>query len=303
MKTKNKNELIAIAMLLMLFVIVMPAMVEKASASGALGGIWRFDEGTGTTAYDSSGNGNHGTVHGAIWTDGKIGKALEFDGVNDYVNMPDSNSLDITGKITLEAWIYPYTVTTMQVIVQKYNYSGPPYNGAYYLGVGGYGYNNKILFGLSHNGYNFYYILSNTNIAANTWTHVAATSNGTHMIIYINGIKDKVATYPPGVIYASAAPLRIGCFLPELGVSRFFNGLIDEVRVSSGTIWTVDDDRVQCPNADFTSIQAAVNQASPDDTIIVHDGTYDEQVIINKSLTVQGTGSTPVIKPSSALNS
>jgi parallel beta-helix repeat protein len=292
---KTKNRLAAIAMLLMLFVIVMPAMVENASASNGLGGIWHFEEGTGTVAYDSSGNGNHGTVYGgAIWIDGKIGKALEFDGINDYVNVPDSNSLDITGKITLEAWIYPYTVTTMQVIVQKYNYSGPPYNGAYYLEVGGYGYNNKVLFGLSHNGYNFYYILSNTNIAANTWTHVAATSNGTHMIIYINGIKDKVATYSPGVIYASAAPLRIGCFLPELGVSRFFDGVIDEVRVSSGTIWTVDDDRVQCPNADFTSIQAAVNIASPDDTIIVHDGTYNENLVVNKALTIKAA-SKPII--------
>lgn len=291
-----KRKLLAIPMVLMLFVIVLPVMVEKSSASGALGGIWHLDEGTGTVAYDSSGNGNHGTVYGgAIWTNGKIGKALEFDGVNDYVNVPDSNSLDITGKITLEAWIYPYTVTTTQVIVQKYNYSGPPYNGAYYLGVGGYGYNNKILFGLSHNGYNFYYILSNTNISPNTWTHVAATSNGTHMSIYINGVKDKVASYPPGVIYASAAPLRIGCFLPELGVSRFFNGIIDEVRVAAGTIWTVDDDRVQCPNADFTSIQAAINAASPDDTIIVHDGNYNEALYINKRLTIKAA-STPVVK-------
>lgn len=293
---KIKSKLMAIMMVLMLFAFVVPAIVKNASASGALGGIWHLDEGTGTTAYDSSGNGNHGTVYGgATWTNGKIDKALEFDGVNDYVNVLDSNSLDITGKITMEAWIYPYTVSKMQVIVQKYNYSGPPYNGAYYLGVGGYGYNNKILLGLSHNGYNFYYILSNTNITANTWTHVAATSNGTHMSIYINGIRDKVAAYPPGVIYASAAPLRIGCFLPELGQPRFFNGIIDEVRVSAGTIWTVDDDRVQCPNADFTSIQAAIDKASADDTIIVHDGTYNEALYINKRLTIRAA-STPVIK-------
>jgi hypothetical protein len=293
---KIKSKLMATMMVLMLFAFVVPAIVKNASASGALGGIWHLDEGTGTTAYDSSGNGNHGTVYGgATWTNGKIDKALEFDGVNDYVNVLDSNSLDITGKITMEAWIYPYTVSKMQVIVQKYNYSGPPYNGAYYLGVGGYGYNNKILLGLSHNGYNFYYILSNTNITANTWTHVAATSNGTHMSIYINGIRDKVAAYPPGVIYASAAPLRIGCFLPELGQPRFFNGIIDEVRVSAGTIWTVDDDRVQCPNADFTSIQAAIDKASADDTIIVHDGTYNEALYINKRLTIRAA-STPVIK-------
>jgi hypothetical protein len=295
---KMKNKLVAIAMLAMLLTVFIPISLTEASGSGGLGGFWYLDEGTGTTTYDSSGNGNHGTVYGgAIWTTGKIGKALKFDGVNDYVEVPDSNSLDITGKITMEAWIYPYNVskTDYQVIVQKYNYSGPPYNGAYYLGLGGYGYTNKILLGLSHNGYNFYYTLSNTNITANTWTHVAATSNGTHMIIYINGVKDKVAAYSPGVIYASAAPLRIGCFLPELGVKRFFDGVIDEVRVSAGTIWTVDDDKMQCPNADFASIQAAINAASSDDTIIVHDGNYNEALYINKCLTIKAA-STPVIK-------
>lgn len=283
-----KNKLITPLTILLLFASILPLSVHANSIIGPIRGLWYFDEGTGTTAYDSSGHVNHGTVYGgAVWTDGKVGKALEFDGVNDYVGVPDSNSLDIAGKITLEAWIYPHTVTKMQVIVQKYNYSGPPYDGAYYLGVGGYGYNNKILFGLSYNGYNFYYILSNTNITANTWTHVAATSNGTHMIIYINGIKDKVATYPPGVIYASTAPLRIGCFLPELGVSRFFDGVIDEVRVSAGAIWTVDDDRVQCPNADFTNIQAAINAANSGDTIIVHEGTYVENVNMNKSVALK----------------
>jgi hypothetical protein len=293
------KRLVSISMLLMLLasiISIVPLSVEANSGSGNIRGLWYFDEGTGITAYDSSGNANHGTVYGgAMWTDGKAGKALEFDGVDDYVGVPDSNSLDITGKITVEAWIYPHTVTKMQVIVQKYNYSGPPYNGAYYLGVGGYGYNNKILFGLSHNGYNFYYTLSNTNITANTWTHVAATSNGTHMIVYINGIKDKVATYPPGVIYASTAPLRIGCFLPELGVSRFFDGVIDEVGVSARTIWAVDDDKVQCPIADFTSIQAAINAASPDDTIIVYDGTYNEALYINKNLVIKAE-SAPVIQ-------
>jgi hypothetical protein len=293
-----KNKLVATLMLTMLFASFLPIISVKASGGGVLGGIWYLDEGTGTSAYDSSGNGNHGTVYGgATWVNGQIHKALEFDSVNDYVEVPDSNSLDITGKITMEAWIYPRTVTKMQVIVQKYNHSGPPYNGAYYLGVGGYGYNNKILFGLSNDGYHYYYILSNTNITENTWTHIAATSNGTHMILYINGIKDKVGKYTPGIIYASAAPLRIGCYLPELGVARFFDGVIDEVRVAAGTIWTVDDDKVQCPTADFTSIQTAINAASNDDTILVHDGTYNEALYINKRLTIKGA-STPIIQGS-----
>ena len=50
-------------------------------------GYWRFDEGSGTTAYDSSGNDYHGIlVNGPVWADVKYGKALSFDGIDDYVN-------------------------------------------------------------------------------------------------------------------------------------------------------------------------------------------------------------------------
>lgn len=56
-------------------------------------GIWTLDEGSGTIAKDLSGNGNHGKVVGAKWTDGKFGEALEFDGVS-HVEIPASNTTD-----------------------------------------------------------------------------------------------------------------------------------------------------------------------------------------------------------------
>ncbi len=70
-----------------------------------------FDEGSGTIAKDYSGNGNDGTlcngatcgVQGPTWTTGKVGGALSFDGVDDYVIVPDSASLNITNAITLAA--------------------------------------------------------------------------------------------------------------------------------------------------------------------------------------------------------
>jgi len=66
-------------------------------------GSWHFDEGSGTTAYDSSGNSNDGAINGATWVDGKFKKALSFDGSDDYVNCGNDASLDITGSITVEA--------------------------------------------------------------------------------------------------------------------------------------------------------------------------------------------------------
>src|SRR5262249_32853026 len=67
-----------------------------------------FEEPSGTTAVDSSGKGNTGTlVNGPTrTTSGKFGSALTFDGTNDYVNVPDSASLNLTNAVTMEAWVY-----------------------------------------------------------------------------------------------------------------------------------------------------------------------------------------------------
>jgi hypothetical protein len=71
------------------------------------GGIWHFNEGTGSIAYDSSGNHNHGTIYGTDWTTGISETALNFNGLNDYVTVPNSLALDITGNISVEAWMKP----------------------------------------------------------------------------------------------------------------------------------------------------------------------------------------------------
>jgi parallel beta-helix repeat protein len=52
--------------------------------------------------------------------------------------------------------------------------------------------------------------------------------------------------------------------------------------------WTVDDDRVENPYADFTTIQEAINNATNGDKIIVHNGTYYENVVVNKSVSLVG---------------
>ena len=69
-------------------------------------GYWSFDEGAGTIAHDSSGNGLDGTLNGdPQWVAGQLGGALEFDG-NDFVEIPHSPLLSITEKITITAWTY-----------------------------------------------------------------------------------------------------------------------------------------------------------------------------------------------------
>jgi len=65
--------------------------------------LWlTFDEGEGNITYDKSGFGNDGIIHGAKWVEGKFGKALEFDGVDDYVEI---DSIFLQDKMTINLWI------------------------------------------------------------------------------------------------------------------------------------------------------------------------------------------------------
>src|SRR4030042_2336392 len=91
--------LVAFAFVLGLF------LTSSAKAAGPdLAAYWKFDEGSGTTAFDSSGNGNNGNLIGdPKWAAGKYGGALEFNG-NDYVDCGNGASLNIRDQITITFW-------------------------------------------------------------------------------------------------------------------------------------------------------------------------------------------------------
>ena len=75
----------------------------------------------------------------------------------------------------------------------------------------------------------------------------------------------------------------------KLALAILFGGLVSYGAVTSNAAQIlVDDDMVQCPGAQYSSIQAAVTAAKPGDTINVCAGTYHEQVTVNKKLTIQG---------------
>jgi parallel beta-helix repeat protein len=80
---------------------------------------WKFDESSGTTAYDSVG-GNDGTLtNDPCWTTGKIDGAIEFDGNDDYVKCQNDASLDITDKITIVAWIYADSTADAYIVAKR----------------------------------------------------------------------------------------------------------------------------------------------------------------------------------------
>jgi hypothetical protein len=85
---------------------------------------YNFEESSGVTALDGSGNGNHGTlVNGPLRVTGIRGRALQFDGLDDRVDGGSGSSLNHTGALTLAAWILPQSNADLRVIVAKGNTS------------------------------------------------------------------------------------------------------------------------------------------------------------------------------------
>src|SRR3989338_1067169 len=107
--TLKKNQRWISIVICILSAVMLLGVSDASAAVSNIGlvGYWSFNEGTGSYAGDSSGNRNQGTLtNGPTWVDGKRGKALNFDGVNDYV-IASSTSLNNLPAMTVSAWMFP----------------------------------------------------------------------------------------------------------------------------------------------------------------------------------------------------
>ena len=101
MKRSLKLFLVTLAIILLL---AMPTSIVMANQDSSLVSLWHLDEGTGSTSFDSVGD-NDGSIYGATWIDdGILGKALYFNGVDNYVKLPPSNQILDSDIFTINAW-------------------------------------------------------------------------------------------------------------------------------------------------------------------------------------------------------
>ena len=148
---------------------------------------------------------------------------LAFDGINDYVRVPDAPALDLTDEVTLTAWVYVAgDMAGEPGIIQK---DGPGSWGRYGMWL----LDGRVDFCIYIDGASQSCILSDGTLTANAWNHVAGVYDGNEMRVYINGELDS-SELLTGAISTSIEPLYIGGDPTE---SAFTNGHIHEVQVWS----------------------------------------------------------------------
>ncbi len=205
------------------FVLILSAALSE-TTQAELVGWWRFDEGSGTVASDTSGNGNVGTLNGdPQWIAGHFGGALEFDGIDDYVNCGSDPSLDLT----------TWTVMFWLNVNENKNYSGFIVKGldaAENYEVLTYGdghFHFPILFTDGSRTY------GNTDpgiCVVGEWAHYTYTYDSSEgRRFYKDGtlVFEDTESNTPQV---STSPLTIG---NEQPMSRNVNGIMDDVRIYS----------------------------------------------------------------------
>jgi hypothetical protein len=181
--------------------------------------MYGFDEGSGTTTADASGNDRTATLqYGVGWTSaGKAGTALLFDGNDDAVEIPSSPPVALTTAFTLEAWVYPTTSVPSGVLIHRLTDAGTD---QYLLCL----YEGRLLL-LARTQNGAMYAVSAGVLPANQWSYVAGTWDGTTLRTYINGALDGTQALS-GSLLESRQPLRLGW-----SDGFAFTGRLDDVRV------------------------------------------------------------------------
>ncbi|MDD2288713.1 MAG: fibronectin type III domain-containing protein, partial [Bacteroidales bacterium] len=195
------------------------------TVNAGLVSYWPFNEGLGSTAYDSWSQ-NHGTlVNGPAWiTDENeciSGACLSFDGSNDYVKT-DSLAANLSNSFTFSGWFYPYSIISAQRAVLSFHTSA--------------GQNLNMVF-LRNTNVSYYddstnHIIASESISKNRWYFltVSISSNG-NGILYLNG--KSVASFNTTVRPENGGKFSIGQEWDDATATDFFNGLIDEVKIYS----------------------------------------------------------------------
>ncbi len=188
-------------------------------------GWWKFDEGAGATATDSSGSGNTGTLTNmdplSDWVTGRFGKALDFDGENDFV-AANGNSLNIAGDLTVSGWFR--TTENNEADIGLIGVWGPTAATQNYLL---WLYQGDVKFDTRGTGDTLTWTNGLSSLIDGNWHHLAGTVTGTTRRIYFDGVEK--ASDTGNALVSGTGALQMGTYNSRS--QSMFNGAIDEVKI------------------------------------------------------------------------
>ena len=195
---------------------------------------YRLNENSMQEVVDSSGYSNNGflgetsasTSEDPSWSSGRFGSGLEFDGIDDFVYINDSDELDLGYNYSIAFWIKfnGFENGNQEEPFSKEYYLAESINAGYYV------YKNGISSDFSfivHNGTNQKYGSLNWDIPDKQWAHVAFTFNGTTVLMYKNGVYEN-SFLTEGYILPWTSNLILGS--NAIHSANYFNGSLDELQ-------------------------------------------------------------------------
>jgi Concanavalin A-like lectin/glucanases superfamily/Bacterial Ig domain len=217
---------------------VAPAPASSpATAPAAPVGYWKFDEGSGTTAADASGDGNTGTLmNGPAWIPGRLGQALAFDGVDDSVQIAAAPGLN-SYPLTVAFWMRTGDITGVHGLVNKYF---PSSLNGYQVFLN----NGSVCAWYFKDAANYVWdgsgcTLSVPGYADSQWHHVAFVVDAAGGRLYVDGAQ-KAAQPWTGIPGSTSTPqgLSLGQYP---GTARpYFSGALDDVRIYAQALGAAD---------------------------------------------------------------
>ena len=207
------------AFIVLLALVLFAALSGEANAADGLVAAYSFDEGSGNTLGDQSGNGKAGAIVGATWTAGRYGSALSFNGTNARVDLPALGTFYKNG-FTLEAWVNKSGTDRDVGIVGTWDW---PQNGGPMLWVDHIAGHHYVTLNAGMPNY----LDSGQAPASGQWQYLSATYDGTTARYFVNGTQVATRTFTGNV--GDSNVWRIGAYGAD--PFGFFKGAIDDVRI------------------------------------------------------------------------
>jgi len=190
---------------------------------------WSFNEGTGTTAEDMTGDGNTATIEGAEWARGKYEDALKFDGEDDVVKVPNSPEFDLTEGFSLEAWVRPESESNQwaPILAKEMGGGKATEELAWWLYDGGEK-SNVPFGGNGPTAGKEEEAIAEDPLPIDVWSHLALIYDGFQLRLYVDGNLVDCSDVPAQTPPTTEGELQIGAATEH---GDYFDGRIDEVRL------------------------------------------------------------------------